>query len=565
MFRGLQRQVVINSKASRVKKYAQSRLDVGVLMLVALTTACGGGGGGGGVTNNPVPSLTSLSPSSVTAGSGAFTLTVNGSNLTSSSSVRWNGSARTTTFVNSGQVTAAITAADIATAGTASVTVINPSPGGGGSNTLTFAINQPVPALTSLSPSSATAGGPQFTLTVNGSNFMSTSVVNWNGSARATSFVNSGQVTATILSTDIATEGSAQVTVVNPAPGGGTSNALTFTITSAQPTITSLSPSATLAGLSAFTLTVNGSSFDNTSIVLWNGSARTTTFVNSNQLTAAILASDITSAGSFQVSIRTTGFSDSNSMNFTVTAASSLLITTTMLPLTGNGKDFHFVLASSGGTGSVSWLVTSGSLPAGLSLDPPTGLISGTVTDVTGSTFTVQATDSASPPNISAKSLTITLASLGRNDNITACGGTDIATPIPNGTLRASISPYGDVDTYTFTLTQPATNLSIDTFAQDLDIGNNLLVRSDFLDTVLELLDINCNVVALNDDLVLGVHTDSEIQIGPTPFPTSPPSNSADKAAPTTLPPGTYFIRVRDYRGDGRPDMPYDLTVSGIQ
>jgi hypothetical protein len=190
--------------------------------------------GGGGATN-PVPALTTLVPNSSTAGGAAFTLTVNGSNFVTSSVVRWNGAARTTTFVSSAQLTAAIPASDIATAGTAPVTVFNPAPGGGTSNALTFTINaaNPVPSLTTVSPSSATAGGSAFTLTVNGSNFVSGATVQWNGATRTTTFVNSTQVTAAIPASDIAVAGSAQVTVVNPAPGGGTSNALTFTINTA--------------------------------------------------------------------------------------------------------------------------------------------------------------------------------------------------------------------------------------------------------------------------------------------------------------------------------------------
>ena len=85
------------------------------------------------------------------------------------------------------------------------------------------------PTLSSLSPNSASAGGPAFTLTVNGSNFVSGSVVRWNGAARSTTFVSATQLTAAIPVSDIVTAGSAQVTVINPA-GGGTSNALTFTI-----------------------------------------------------------------------------------------------------------------------------------------------------------------------------------------------------------------------------------------------------------------------------------------------------------------------------------------------
>ena len=87
------------------------------------------------------------------------------------------------------------------------------------------------PSLTSLAPTSTPAGGPAFTLTVNGSNFVGTSEVRWNGAARTTTFVNAGQVTAAIPASDIATQGSAQVTVVTPGPGGGISNGLTFVIT----------------------------------------------------------------------------------------------------------------------------------------------------------------------------------------------------------------------------------------------------------------------------------------------------------------------------------------------
>src|SRR5439155_20312502 len=70
-------------------------------------------------------------------------------------------------------------------------------------------INQP------LVPDAVAPGGAGFTLTVNGTGFVSGSVVNWNGSARATTFVNSSQLTATILSSDIATASTVSVTVVN--------------------------------------------------------------------------------------------------------------------------------------------------------------------------------------------------------------------------------------------------------------------------------------------------------------------------------------------------------------
>jgi hypothetical protein len=88
----------------------------------------------------------------------------------------------------------------------------------------------PKPIITSLSPPSTTHGGAGFTLTVNGTGFINNSVVNWAGSPRATTYVSSTEITATINAADIAKAGTFKVTVTTPAPGGGTSAAKTFTV-----------------------------------------------------------------------------------------------------------------------------------------------------------------------------------------------------------------------------------------------------------------------------------------------------------------------------------------------
>ncbi|MDP2625425.1 MAG: hypothetical protein Q8Q58_00765, partial [Candidatus Rokubacteria bacterium] len=71
----------------------------------------------------------------------------------------------------------------------------------------------------------------QFTLTANGSGFVSASTVRWNGAARTTTFVSATQLQATIPAADIVAVGTAEVTVFTPTPGGGTSGSATFTIT----------------------------------------------------------------------------------------------------------------------------------------------------------------------------------------------------------------------------------------------------------------------------------------------------------------------------------------------
>jgi hypothetical protein len=92
-----------------------------------------------GTTNN-APTITTLSQTTATAGGGAFTLTVNGTNFVNGATVNFGASTPVTTFVSATQLSAAITAAEIATAGTVAVTVTNPS-GGGTSNSVSFTIN----------------------------------------------------------------------------------------------------------------------------------------------------------------------------------------------------------------------------------------------------------------------------------------------------------------------------------------------------------------------------------------------------------------------------------------
>ena len=109
---------------------------------------------------------------------------------------------------------------------------------GCGGGTSPSSINPPVsngsnstPTITSISPSCTVPGAAAFVPTINGMNFVATSMVNFGGLAAATTFVNSTQLTAAIPAASIASTDTPAVMVTNPAPGGGSSNASTFTIT----------------------------------------------------------------------------------------------------------------------------------------------------------------------------------------------------------------------------------------------------------------------------------------------------------------------------------------------
>ena len=88
----------------------------------------------------------------------------------------------------------------------------------------------PVPATTSLSPGSAIAGDPGFTLTVNGSGFLYGSIVRWNGADRPTTWISPVELQAAITASDIASAGQAAVTVFTPPPGGGESAPRVFNV-----------------------------------------------------------------------------------------------------------------------------------------------------------------------------------------------------------------------------------------------------------------------------------------------------------------------------------------------
>ena len=204
------------------------------LLTLSLMVHLTGCGSGSAAPAQPAvaqaPSITSISPSNAVAGGSQFTLTVNGANFVSGAVVTWEGYSRTTAFISSTQLTAIILASDIATGGYALVSVINPPPSGPSSNAVAFhVIGPPAPAISSLAPSSATAGAPQFTLMVRGQFFGPDSVVTWNGSARATAFVSDTQISATILASDIAASGTANVAVLNPP--NSVSNGFAFGIT----------------------------------------------------------------------------------------------------------------------------------------------------------------------------------------------------------------------------------------------------------------------------------------------------------------------------------------------
>jgi hypothetical protein len=176
------------------------------------------------------PAIISLSPAGVASGSGAFTLTVNGTGFATGAVVKWNGLARTTAFVSATKLTAAVLATDVAAAGTFPITV---TVGTQVSSAVSFTVTQSTtgPTITALSPNYAVINSPATTITVSGTNFISGttgSVVKFGTTALATTYVNATTLTAVIPVANLKTLGIFGITVWNGA--ASESNAVTFTV-----------------------------------------------------------------------------------------------------------------------------------------------------------------------------------------------------------------------------------------------------------------------------------------------------------------------------------------------
>jgi hypothetical protein len=130
---------------------------------------------GSAVRAQGVPTITSISPSSVAAGSAGFALTVNGTGFVKGSVVNVNGAPRSTTSVSATQLTAGVLASDIAAPGTDQITVFNPAAAapGGTSAPFPLAVTAPAPppVLTRAAPGLTVQGAGRVQLTLQGANF----------------------------------------------------------------------------------------------------------------------------------------------------------------------------------------------------------------------------------------------------------------------------------------------------------------------------------------------------------------------------------------------------------
>jgi len=294
-----------------------TQFATGRFVLVRVKNPGNGGGTSAAQTfevRNAPCVINSVSPAKALVNT-QVTLQLTGNHLVSGSTVSLDGGpARTPTSTSGTQLVVNIPATDLKIAGALPVTVSLPAPTMPGLATCTFnlPVEFPTPTITSLSPTTIMVGAGDTLLTVTGTGFVTgSSAIRLDGAAapNATTCTSANQCRTTLPAALLAQGKVVAVTVVNPAPGGGVSNAVDLPINNPSPVLSSLSPSFIAQGSPAQSLTLNGSGFLPTSQI-WmtpkSGGASTLqspTTQSSTRLTLNLSATFLATAESYDVSV----------------------------------------------------------------------------------------------------------------------------------------------------------------------------------------------------------------------------------------------------------------------
>ena len=275
----------------------------------------GGGSAAGGslAVQNPAPTLTSLDPPTTNMDALPVRVTVTGRGFLPTSEVQVDGNVSETTFISTTSLSFNVSVVSVPAV--LSVTVVNPQPGGGASDSLNFTIGNPVPVIVSLDSTEVAADDLPVTITVTGTGLVATSQVELNQTAAVSdvSIRDATSLTFTVPAGTVA--GEHEITVVNPLPGGGRSNAVSFKVTNPLPILIEILPDTGEEGES-HVIDLIGANFIDGVEVLVDGVAIATRFTASTRLSGTIPASR---PGKLSISTRNPGGVPSNALDFTVT------------------------------------------------------------------------------------------------------------------------------------------------------------------------------------------------------------------------------------------------------
>jgi subtilisin family serine protease len=143
------------------------------------------------------------------------------------------------------------------------------------------------------------------------------------------------------------------------------------------------------------------------------------------------------------VTARNSAGSASASSAPTALVTGPVTIGTTALPNGVVGSAYTATLSASGGSTPYSWSISSGSLPAGVSLSATTGVISGTPTTTGTSTFTAKVTDASAQTASSSLSIAVATAAppitLVQSAQVQGSAVTSVQQSFPSGNLAGNM------------------------------------------------------------------------------------------------------------------------------
>ncbi|HEY3333573.1 MAG TPA: IPT/TIG domain-containing protein [Capsulimonadaceae bacterium] len=298
---------------------------------------------------NLTPTITDLSPASVIAGSAAFQLTVTGVSFVNGAVVSAGGLNIPTTFVNATTLKATVPSTAIEVADPVEIAVTNPNPGGGTSVTMALPVNNPAPAISTISPSSVLLGSGGLTLTVNGSGFVSGSIVHLGSTSLVTTYVSSTKLTADIPAPYTVTAGTTQVAVTSPGPGGGSTTTLAFTVANPLPTVATIDPTTVLVGSGIAQVTLTGTGFVSGCKVMVGSTAVTTTYVSDTLVRAEVPETLTAVTGTLAVRVNNpTPGGGTSITSATLVVANPLPVATAISPATVTAGASAFLLTVTG-------------------------------------------------------------------------------------------------------------------------------------------------------------------------------------------------------------------------
>ncbi len=275
----------------------------------------------------PAPIVSSITPKVVIVGSGAFTMFLTGLNFAPGAVVLIDGTPVATTFISVVDLRATVPASFTAATGTHGVVVRNSD--GKQSNSTTFDVVPPTTVITSISPSTAIAGGPGFEMVVRGANFKNNATVFFDGADMATTFRSQSELAAQVPASLISKPGVHAVSVRNP--GEFPSNDAVFQVLPDAPLIGSLDPPSVIEGSGEVTVTITGQKFQPGAMAriieaTQRGAALDTTFVSAERLRAKVPAVLTQTSGAVVLAVENPDFGLSNSVALKVLIKDPLVI-----------------------------------------------------------------------------------------------------------------------------------------------------------------------------------------------------------------------------------------------